>query len=312
MDRLITTLVEDLQVTDVLINGDGSVWTDRGTGLERLAESLPDAASVRRLAVRLAAAAHRRLDDAMPYADGQLPGGIRLHAVLAPVAADGAHISLRVPRRTSLDLEGLRASGTLSGDQADQLRTLVAERRSVLVSGGTGTGKTTLLGAVLAEVPAAERLVLVEDVTELSIAHPHVVRLQSRHRNIEGTGEVTMTDLVRQALRMRPDRLVVGEVRGAEVIDLFRAFNTGHDGGWATIHANSAHDVMARLEALGALAGLPAAAVRSQAVAAIDAVVHLARVDGARRVREIVHWPNGSTGTGSAPARLVPLAPTAS
>lgn len=294
MERVIRELIADQAVTDVLVNGDGSVWVDRGRRLERSSLTLPDAPSVRRLAVRLAAAAQRRLDDAMPYADGQLPDGVRLHAVLAPIATDGAHISLRVPRRTAWTLEELQENGSVSASQASTLRELVARRRSILVSGGTGTGKTTLLAALLAQIPHAERVVVVEDVSEILVPHPHVVRLQARQRNIEGAGEVTMTDLVRQAMRMRPDRLVVGEVRGAEVIDLFRAFNTGHEGGCATLHANSAHDVMTRLEALGSLAGLPGAAVRAQAIAAIDAVVHLERVDGVRRVGEIVPWsPTG-------------------
>lgn len=291
MDRFLRSLVSDPRVTDILINGDGSVWIDRGGALDRAPESLPDATAVRRLATRLAADARRRLDDAVPYADGQLSNGIRLHAVLAPVATDGAHISLRVPRRTAFTLDNLMDSGSLSVTHGAQLRELVAAKCAILISGGTGSGKTTLLAALLGEVPPGERMVIVEDVSELHIEHPHVVRLQARHRNVEGAGEITMTDLVRQAMRMRPDRLIVGEVRGAEVIDLFRAFNTGHEGGCATLHANSAHDVMTRLEALGALAGLPAAAVRSQALAAIDAVVHVQRIDGRRRVREIVSWP---------------------
>lgn len=290
MEGVIRELMADEAVTDVLVNGDGSVWVDRGRYLERVGVTLPDGPSVRRLAVRLAAVAGRRLDDAMPYADGQLQGGVRLHAVLAPIATDGAHISLRVARRTAWTLDELRDRGSVTSHQARTLRDLVRHRRSVLVSGGTGTGKTTLLAALLAQIRAEERVVVVEDVSEILVAHPHVVRLQARHRNIEGTGEVTMTDLVRQAMRMRPDRLVVGEVRGGEVIDLFRAFNTGHEGGFATIHANSAHDVMTRLEALGSLAGLPGSAVRNQARAAIDAVVHLERVDGVRRVGEIVPW----------------------
>lgn len=301
MDRLIRSLVDDPRVTDVLINGDGAIWVDRGERLERARESLPDAESVRRLAVRLAAAAMRRLDDSMPYADAQLPGGVRLHAVLAPIATDGAHISLRVARRSHLSLDDLEARAFLDPAQAAQVRTLIAQRRSILVTGGTGTGKTTLLAAMLATLPQTERLVVVEDVSELHLPHLHVVRLQSRHRNVEGAGEVTMTDLVRQAMRMRPDRVVVGEVRGAEVVDLLRAFNTGHEGGLATLHANSAHGVMTRLEALGALAGLSAEAVRGQAREAIDAVVHVERVAGRRAVREIVLWPS-SRSQGSAAA----------
>lgn len=293
MEHLIRELITDAAVTDVLVNGDGSVWIDRGRHLERAQLTLPDGQAVRRLAVRLAAAAQRRLDDAMPYADGQLPGGVRLHAVLAPIATDGAHVSLRVPRRAAWSLGQLQENGSVTPEQVSSLRALVTQRRSMLISGGTGTGKTTLLAALLAQIPHGERVVVVEDVSEVLVSHPHVVRLQARHRNVEGAGEVTMTDLVRQAMRMRPDRLVVGEVRGGEVIDLFRAFNTGHEGGLATIHANSAHDVMARLEALGSLAGLPDTAVRSQALAAIDAVVHVERVDGARRLGEIVSWPPG-------------------
>lgn len=166
-------------------------------------------------------------------------------------------------------------------------------------------GKTTLLGALLDTVSPHERIVLVEDVSELVPAHPHVVRLQSRHRNVEGAGEVTMGDLVRQAMRMRPDRIAVGEVRGAEVVDLFRALNTGHDGGFATVHANSVADVMARLEALGTLAGLPAAAVRTQALAAIEVVVHLERTDGRRRLSAIAAWPTegGPGGERGGPGR---------
>ena len=310
MERAIQHLIADEAVTDVLINGDGSVWVDRGRHLERADLTLNDAQAVRRLAIRLAAVAQRRLDDAMPHADGQLPGGVRLHAVLAPIATDGAHISLRVPRRRALSTEQLQARGSLTPEQTETLHELVHRRCSVLVSGGTGTGKTTLLAALLALVPSHERVVVVEDVSEVPVTHPHVVRLQARHRNVEGAGEVTMTELVRQAMRMRPDRLVVGEVRGAEVIDLFRAFNTGHEGGFATIHANSAQDVMTRLAALGSLAGLPEAAVRSQALAAIDAVVHLEREAGTRRVREIVEWtvaagsrPSPGVGTPRAAAR---------
>ena len=293
-------------MTDLLINGDGSIWVDRDAprAVGGAAARRPVGAEVRGPARRRSPPTARRLHALCRRTAGR---GIRFHAVLAPIATDGAHVSLRIPRRTALDLATMERDGSVSADHAAELRGLVADRRSVLVTGGTGTGKTTLLAAVLAEVAAKERLVVVEDVSELHIPHPHVVRLQSRHRNVEGAGEVTLTELVRQALRMRPDRLVVGEVRGAEVIDLLRAFNTGHEGGWATVHANSAHDVMARLEALGSLAGLPGEAVRSQARAAVDAVVHLERVDGRRRVREIVHW-------GPQPARstLTPLSPAAS
>lgn len=280
-------LVDDPSVTDVLVNGDGSVWVDRGEGVVRSDVEAGDPAAVRRLAVRLAALAGRRLDDAQPWVDGVLPRGVRLHAILPPLAAEGAHLSLRIPRRRTGGLDALAASGMMTGAQADRLREVVAERAAYVVTGGTGSGKTTLLAAMLAEVPVHERLVVVEDVGEIVVEHPHVVRLQARAANTEGAGAVTMVDLVRQALRMRPDRLVVGEVRGAEVRDLLLALNTGHEGGCGTLHANSPADVPARFEALGALAGLGRDAVQTQLRSAIDVVVHVRRDRGRRVVDSI-------------------------
>lgn len=284
-------LVEDERVTDVLVNGDGSVWVDRGEGVTRVDLDVGDADAVRRLATRLSATAGRRLDDAQPWVDGLLPRGIRLHAVLPPLVAGGAHLSLRIPRHRGGGLDALVRLGMTTSAQADELRELVAERRAYVVTGGTGTGKTTLLAALLAEVPVAERLVVVEDVGEIQVGHPHVVRLQARSANTEGAGEVTMVDLVRQALRMRPDRLVVGEVRGAEVRDLLLALNTGHEGGCGTLHANRAEDVPSRLEALGALAGMGRDAVRAQVASALEVVVHLRRVGGRRVVDSIGPLP---------------------
>lgn len=280
-------LVADERVTDVLVNGDGSVWVDRGEGVQRAGLALSDPAAVRRLAVRLAAVAGRRLDDAQPWVDGLLPRGVRLHAVLPPLSAEGAHVSLRIPRRRAGGLDALAGTGMISREQVGRLRELVADRTAYVVTGGTGSGKTTLLAALLAEVPTGERLVVVEDVGEIVVAHPHVVRLQTRAPNTEGAGEVTMVDLVRQALRMRPDRLVVGEVRGAEVRDLLLALNTGHEGGCGTLHANAPEDVPARFEALGALAGMSRDAVRTQLVSAVEMVVHLRRVGGRREVESI-------------------------
>ena len=232
-------LLADSEVTDILVNGDGSVWIDRGQGLEQVAVPGLGPESTRRLAVRLAGQAGRRLDESQPWVDGLLPGGVRLHAVLPPLVDLGAHLSLRVPRQAGSRLTALQATGMFSADTGLVLRRLVERRVSLVVTGGTGTGKTTLLGGLLAEVPAHERVVLVEDVRELAVDHPHVVRLQGRAANVEGRGEVTLVDLVRQALRMRPDRLVVGEVRGAEVRELLAALNTGHEGGCRTVHANS-------------------------------------------------------------------------
>lgn len=280
-------LVADAGVTDVLVNGDGAVWVDRGDGVTRADDELGGPEEVRRLAVRLAALAGRRLDDAQPWVDGLLPRGIRLHAILPPLAAGGAHISLRIARRRSRGLDELADLGMMSVGQRDELRGIVASRTAYLVTGGTGSGKTTLLAAMLAEVPPAERLVVVEDVGEIVVVHPHVVRLQSRAANTEGAGEVTMVDLVRQALRMRPDRLVVGEVRGAEVRDLLLALNTGHEGGCGTLHANAPDDVASRVEALGALAGMSREAVRSQLASAVQAVVHVARTGGRRQVTSV-------------------------
>ena len=271
-------------VTDVLVNGTDAVHVDRGDGLEPVDVRFADEAEVRRLAQRLAALAGRRLDDASPWVDARLPDGTRLHAVLAPIAQPGTVLSLRVPSRRFLGLDDLVAAGSLTSAGADVLRGVVASRAAFMVSGGTGSGKTTLLAALLAEVPAHERLVVVEDAAELRPRHPHVVALEARPPNVEGRGAVDLRDLVRQALRMRPDRLVVGEVRGAEVVDLLAALNTGHEGGCGTIHANSASDVPARFEALALTAGLPREALHAQLAAGLDLVVHVRRDHGGRRV----------------------------
>ncbi len=284
-------------VTDVLVNGAGRVYLDRGRGLERTEVTFSDEEAVRRLAQRLAALGGRRLDDAAPYADLRLADGTRFHAVLAPVARPGTVISLRVPRRAGFTVDDLVAAGTLTEEVAELLRRIVAARLAFLVSGGTGSGKTTLLGAMLAVVDPAERLVLVEDSSELRPAHPHVVGLEARPPNIEGAGEITLRTLVRQALRMRPDRLVVGEVRGAEVVDLLAAMNTGHEGGCGTLHANSASDVPARVEALALAAGLDRAAAHSQLAAAVDVVLHLVRgADGRRRLGQVALPARGGSG----------------
>jgi len=280
-------LLRDPSVTDVLVNGPGLVYVDRGQGLEQTDLRFGDAAALRALAVRLASACGRRLDDAVPWVDASLPDGTRVHAVLPPLAPDGPLLSLRVLRRRALGLADLVAAGAVPADVQPWLRRLVAGRTSFLVTGGTGAGKTTVLAALLSLVPPDERLVLVEDTPELQPSHPHVVRLVTRAANVEGVGAVGLDVLVRQALRMRPDRLVVGEVRGAEVVDLLAALNTGHDGGCGTVHANSSPDLPARLEALGTAAGLDRSAVHSQLASAVQVVVHLSRSDGRRRVAEI-------------------------
>ena len=274
-------------ITDVLVNGPDSVWLDRGRGLERSAVRFADEAAVRRLAQRLATAAGRRLDDAQPFVDAALPDGTRLHAVLPPLVVSPT-LSLRVLARERFDLTALVARGSMPAAIGELLAAVVAARLAFVVTGGTGSGKTTLLGALLAAVPSDERTLVIEDVAELAIDHPHVVRLLARPANVEGAGEVGLRELVRQALRMRPDRLVVGEFRGAEMVELLVALNTGHDGGAATLHANSAVDVPSRLLALGALGGLPGAAVAALAASALDLVVHLQRLrDSTRIVVEI-------------------------
>jgi len=289
-------------VTDVLVSAPDEVWVDDGNGLRRSAIRFPDEASVRRLAQRLATAAGRRLDDAQPWVDGQLAGGIggqftiRLHAVLPPIAVAGTCVSLRVLRPASQGLAALTAAGAISSEAATLLADVISSRLAFLVSGGTGAGKTTLLAAALGSVADHERIVCVEDAPELAPRHPHFIRLVARSANVEGAGEITLRHLVRQALRMRPDRIVVGEVRGAEVVDLLAALNTGHDGGAGTVHANSPAEVPARLEALAALDGLSPAALHSQLGAAVQVVLHVNRGPDGRRLSEIAVLDRDDTG----------------
>ena len=284
-------------VTDVVVNGADAVYLDRGAGLEATAVRFSDEAAVRRLAQRLAAGGGRRLDDAAPYADVRLSDGTRFHAVLAPVSRPGTLISLRVPRTRAFSLADLVAAGTLTDRTAELVAALVRSRVAFLVSGGTGSGKTTLLAALLSLVDPAERIILVEDSSELRPDHPHVVGLEARPPNVEGTGAIELRTLVRQALRMRPDRLVVGEVRGGEVVDLLAALNTGHEGGCGTLHANSASDVPARVEALALAAGLDRAAAHSQLASGVSAVLHLSRSrEGDRRLSEIAVPRRGPDG----------------
>ncbi len=284
-------------VTDVLVNGPESVWMDAGDGLQQSAVRFSSEEAVRRLAQRLAVSAGRRLDDATPFVDARLASGVRLHAILPPVSPHGTCISLRIPRRRVFTLTELVERGTLPQAGAAWLRALIDHRCAVLISGGTGTGKTTLLSALLSIVNPADRILIVEDSGELDPAHPHVVRLEARPANVEGRGHISLRDLVRQALRMRPDRLVVGEVRGAEVVDLLAALNTGHEGGCGTVHANSAADVPARLEALALAAGMNREALHSQVAAGLDAVVHIDRDrDGVRRISGIHVIERGENG----------------
>lgn len=279
--------------TDVLVSAPDQVWVDDGNGLRRSEIRFPDEASVRRLAQRLAASAGRRLDDAQPWVDAQLNHvgtgryTVRLHAVLPPVAVAGTCVSLRVLRPATQDLAALAASGAIDPQAMQLVLDIISARLAFLVSGGTGAGKTTLLAAALGAVDDRERIVCVEDAAELAPKHPHLIRLVARGVNIEGAGEITLRQLVRQALRMRPDRIVVGEVRGAEVVDLLAALNTGHDGGAGTVHANSPAEVAARLEALAAVGGLDRAALHSQLAAAVQVVLHVSRGRHGRYLNEI-------------------------
>lgn len=279
---VVEPLLRDPEVTDVLVTAPDEVWVDRGDGLCRSAVTFSDEEAVRRLAQRLAVATGRRLDEAQPWVDGWLPGAgageaVRMHAVLPPIAVNGTCLSLRILRPASHGVDALLRMGTFSPELGAVLRSIVRARLALLVTGGTGAGKTTLLAALLGEVSAAERIVCVEEAGELRPRHPHVVRLLTRPANVEGAGEVRMRDLVRQSLRMRPDRLIVGEVRGAEVCELLAALNTGHEGGGGTVHANSPEEVPARMEALAALGGMAREALHSQLAAAVQVVLHVRR-----------------------------------
>lgn len=279
---VIAPLLEDAAVTDVVVNGT-HVWVDRGEGMEVVADSgLGKEAETRALAVRLAASCGQRLDDASPIVDGTFASGVRLHAVIPPLSAEGTLISLRTHRTRVLAVDELADGGSIARELEPLVRRLVAGKANVLISGATGAGKTTFLNAMLTLVPGNERILVIEESAELRPTHPHVVHLQVRKANVQGAGEVTMSDLVRAAMRMRPDRIVLGECRGAEVRDVLGALNTGHEGGWATIHANSTQDIPARLVALGALADMAESTVAAQAAAGLDAAIHVRR-SGARR-----------------------------
>ncbi|MGW9627627.1 TadA family conjugal transfer-associated ATPase [Microbacterium sp. NPDC055521] len=277
--------VRDPAVTDIFVNGADGLYVDRGRGAERVPAWRASEREVRDLAVALVAAGGRHLDDQSPCVDVRLASAIRVHAVLAPVSVNGTALSVRIPRVLGADLDALAATGTFTGAQRAWLAKLVRDRANVLITGGTGTGKTTLLAALLSHVGAGERIVTIEDVAELRPRHPHHISLEARQANLEGAGRITLAMLVRESLRMRPDRLVVGECRGEEVRELLTALNTGHDGGAGTLHASGLADVPARMEALGALAGMDATALARQVVSAFTIVLHLERsTDGRRRI----------------------------
>lgn len=291
----LAALVGDATVTDVLVVGGTGTWVDRGGGLERVAPDLPEH-RVRALATELVARGGRHVDETTPCVDVRHGDGIRVHVVLAPVSVGGTAVSIRLPQPDVPTLATLERLGAFVKVPRSVVQDAVERRRNVLVTGATGSGKTTVLAAMLGAVPPDERIVTVEDVAELRIDHPHVVRLEARQANAEGSGALGLDRLVREALRMRPDRIIVGECRGAEVRELLSALNTGHDGGAGTVHANGLPDVAARLEALGALAGLGPEALARQTVSAFDAVLHVERRGGRRRLGAVGAFRVGSDG----------------
>ncbi len=280
----LAAVVADPLATDVFLNPDGSVWVDRGAGVQRDPRVVVPPGEARELAVRLVSLGGRHVDEATPCMDVRLGAGVRVHAVLPPLTSGGAVLSIRLPRRTPPSAADLDAQGFFGDVGLPPVLELVARRANLLITGAGGSGKTTLLAALLARAPAHERIVIVEDVAELRVEHPHVIALEARQPNLDGAGAIGLDRLVRESLRMRPDRLVVGECRGAELRELLSALNTGHDGGAGTVHANSLPDLPARLEALGSLAGLTADAMARQAVSAFDAVLHVERVGDRRRL----------------------------
>ena len=286
LDRLLELLGDD-HVSDVFVNGVGPAHVDRSGRPELVEIGADDPSIVRDLAVRLAAMGGQRLDDARPWVDAALPGGARVHAVLPPIAVNGPYLSLRNHPRRTRDLSELCAVGTLDVDGASLVRAVVAARLPFLVTGGAGTGKTTLLGALLSECPFDERLLLIEDTPELSTRHPQVIRLATRDANIENVGAVDMRELVRQALRMRPDRVVIGECRGPEIMELLTALNTGHAGGAGTLHCNSPDDVLSRLAALALPHGVDEATLHAMVLSALNVIIHMRR-NGAVRVVETI------------------------
>jgi pilus assembly protein CpaF len=283
-------LLADPAVDEVMVNGPGSVYVERRGRIERAGVEFACEAELMHAIERVLAPLGRRVDEAAPLCDARLADGSRVNVVIPPLSLSGPCLTIRRFRREGFSLRDLVARGTLPGPVAELLAVCVAARASILVSGGTGSGKTTTLNALSGAIPGEERIVTIEDAAELRLRQRHVVRLEARPANLEGRGEVTIRQLVRNALRMRPDRIVVGEVRGAECLDMLQALNTGHDGSLTTVHANAPLDALRRVETLALMAGvgLPHAAVREQVTSAIDLVVHQARLaDGSRAVESV-------------------------
>jgi pilus assembly protein CpaF len=283
-------LLEDASISEIMVNGAKEIWVERAGRLSRTDYSFSDSSHLRRIITRMVGQVGRRIDESSPLVDARLPDGSRVNAIIPPLSLSGPLLTIRKFAQNRFDLEELIQIGTLSDSGARFLEGCIRAELNVLVSGGTGTGKTTFLNALSAAVPDTERIVTIEDAAELQLNQRHVLRLESRPKNIEGEGEITIRDLVRNALRMRPDRIIVGEVRGAEALDMLQAMNTGHEGSLSTVHANSPRDALNRLETMVLMAGyeLPLRAIRGHVSSALDLIVQLDRLDdGSRRVVEI-------------------------
>jgi pilus assembly protein CpaF len=281
-------LLRDPRVTEVMVNGADRIYVERDGVIARAPARFEDDRAVLHVIDRIVAPLGVRIDESVPWVDARLADGSRVHAIVPPLAVRGPALTIRRFPAHALTMDDLVARGSLDGSRSAFLREAVAARRNLIVSGGAGAGKTTLLGALSASIPDAERVITIEDAAELRLQREHVVALETRPANVEGTGAVSIRDLVRNALRMRPDRIVVGEVRGPEVVDMLNAMNTGHDGSMSTAHANSPEDLLIRLESMAMTASVPADVVRRQIGAALDLIVHVARdPSGRRAVRSV-------------------------
>ncbi len=282
--------LNDAAVTEIMVNGPDKVYVERGGRLSLTNARFSSEEHLRRIIERIVTKVGRRIDESSPMVDARLSDGSRVNAIIAPLAVSGSSLTIRKFGQVPLTVDNLISFGTLSPEMAELLHACVHGRLNIIVSGGTGTGKTTLLNVLSSFLPADERIVTIEDAVELQLQQEHVVRLESRPRNIEGKGEISIRDLVRNSLRMRPDRIVIGEVRGGESLDMLQAMNTGHDGSISTVHANSPRDAIARLETLVLMAGmdLPLRAIREQIASAVNLIVHISRLrDGTRRVTHV-------------------------
>jgi pilus assembly protein CpaF len=283
----IEKLLADDSITEIMVNGARDIWIERRGRLYQTGVRFSDEAHLRRIITKIAGQVGRRVDESSPMLDARLPDGSRVNAVLPPLSLSGSLLTIRKFSRERFSLDDMIRLGTLTREAVELLQACLHAELNILISGGTGSGKTTLLNAMSGEISGDERIVTIEDAAELRLNQAHVLRLEARPANIEGEGLVTIRDLVRNALRMRPDRIVVGEVRGAEALDMLQAMNTGHDGSLSTAHANSARDALARIETMVLMAGydLPVRAIRQQVASALDLIVHLERLaDGTRRV----------------------------